>query len=285
MPSVRPNSAPPVEGVGLSFKPDFYEAISELDDSDLWFEVHTENYCAVGGPRKHMLTKIAERFPISLHGVGGSLGNHSHDLAHHLTLVSDLVKHINPALVSEHVAWSVHEQEYFADLLPVRRTEAAIKTLVDNIDRYQTAIGRQILIENPTHYIDLSHEFAEPDFLAEVAKRSGCGLLVDITNLYLSEINCSVSASQFIEKIPAHLVGEIHVAGFEHDPGLQGRLIDSHSQPVPLCVKQLLSKTYEKWGRKPTLLERDANLPAFSHLLNESEQLRCIMQEHNHNVA
>jgi len=276
---------PPVEGVGLSFKPDFFEAINDLSTPDIWFEVHTENYCAVGGPRKQLLTQLSERFPVSFHGVGGSLGNQSHDLTHHLTLVGNLVKQVNPALVSEHVAWSVREQEYFADLLPIRRTEAAITTLVDNIDRYQSAIGRPILIENPTHYVDLSHDVAEPEFLEEVAKRSGCGLLLDITNLYLSEVNCGVGASQFIDQIPAHLVGEIHVAGFERDPGLQGRLIDSHSQPVPSCVKELLGEAYKKWGSKPTLLERDANLPAFSDLLRESEQLQCIMQEHNQDVA
>ena len=129
-------------GVGLSFKADFYEDVVASSDAERWFEVHTENYCAIGGPRKRMLTTIAERFPISLHGVGGSLGNEGGDVTAHLANVSQLVKQVKPAFVSEHVAWSQTEHEYLADLLPVKRTSEALTTLVNNNDRYQNAIGR-----------------------------------------------------------------------------------------------------------------------------------------------
>ncbi len=286
MPSSRSNSVPPrVDGVGLSFKPSFHQAVSELNEPNLWFEVHTENYCAVGGPRRHMLSQLAERFPISLHGVGGSLGNKSHDLGYHLKLVKALVQEINPVLISEHVAWSVRNHEYFADLLPVRRTHEAMNILIDNIDCYQNAVGRPILVENPTHYVELSHDVAEPEFLLEVAKRSGCGLLIDITNLHLSDVNCGISATDFIEQIPPHVVGEIHVAGFDEDPSLHGRLIDSHSQPIPDSVTNLLRNAYEAWGAKPTLIERDANLPEFSELLLEYKQLRAIREEYTHDIA
>ncbi|TDP40300.1 hypothetical protein DEU29_102200 [Idiomarina aquatica] len=272
-------------GIGLSFKADFYDAVMSLEPSAFWFEVHTENYCAVGGPRRRMLAEIAERFAVSLHGVAGSLGNSSHDPHAHLKQVNQLVRQINPALVSEHVAWSMSDHEYFADLLPIKRTQQALQTLVNNIDRYQNAVGRQILIENPTHYVDLLHDCAEPEFMLEVTQRSGCGLLMDLTNLYLSQINCGIDAGQYIRKIPANAVGELHVAGFEPDVGVHGLLIDSHSQPVPDAIKDLLSLAYQQWGDKPTLLERDANLPAFSELQQEAQQLLDIKEDTVHAIA
>ncbi|MCK7458018.1 DUF692 domain-containing protein [Idiomarina aminovorans] len=275
------NLAPaPPRGVGLSFKADFYDAAMKCEEKELWFEVHTENYCSIGGPRKRMLKHLSERFPLSFHGVAGSLGNRSGQQSEHLQNVQKLVGEFEPALVSEHVAWSVYEHEYLADLLPIKRSHEALKILVDNINRYQNAIGRPILVENPTHYVTLEHEQGEPEFLTEVARRSGCGLLIDITNLYLSEVNCGINAANFIQKIPANYVGEIHVAGFEHDKSINNLLIDSHSQAVPEPIKELLKLACQTWGNKPTLLERDANLPAFNQLLAEGLELHRLKQEY-----
>ncbi len=197
----------PVDGVGLSFKADFYDAVMKCEEN-LWFEIHTENYCSVGGPRKRMLKEVAERFPFSFHGVGGSLGSKCGLQTEHLRKVSQLVSELKPALVSEHVAWSIYEHEYLADLLPVKRSQMALEILVDNIEAYQEAVGCAILMENPTHYVPLEHEQSEPDFLDDMASRSGCGLLIDVTNLYFSEVNCGINDVEFIKKIPAGNVGE-----------------------------------------------------------------------------
>lgn len=264
-----------VLGSGISFKPQHLSDLVHYRDGDLWLEVHTENYCGIGGPRKRALAQVADRFPVSLHGVGASLGGADDVSTAHLQAVAKLVSEVQPALISEHLAWSAANNRYFADLLPVRRSHQALKLLSDNIMRYQDAVKQPILIENPTHYVPLLHELSEPEFLCELAHSSGCGLLLDMTNLFLSEQNCGISAQKYLQMIPAHLVGEIHIAGYSFDTTGMG--IDSHDGSITAPVVELLQQAISLFGRRPVLLEWDAKIPDLTTLLLEREQVRELL--------
>ena len=270
-------------GAGLSLKAEHYQDVLSLSQADslapaeheLWFEVHTENYFVAGGPRLDYLRAIGEHYPLSFHGVGASLGSAHMPDASHLQQVKALVEEFQPALVSEHAVWSRTEQTYFADLLPLPRTRSALQQLVDGIDRYQNGIGRQILIENPSNYLDFKSEMDEPEFLVEAAQRAGCGLLIDVNNLYLSSRNTSIDALDYLARIPAELVGEIHIAGHDPDPNFgQQILIDSHAAAVAAPVWQLLEVALQRFGHTPLLIERDANIPPFKELMQEQQQAR-----------
>lgn len=267
-------------GAGINLKPQHYEsALSYVGSNDpsaseLWFEVHTENYFVKGGPRLHYLQAIAENFPLSFHGVAGSLGSFKEKPAKittdHLAQVSRLVKQFNPVLVSEHATWSTSQHAYFSDLLPLPRTQQALNCLCDGINRYQDAIGRTILIENPTNYLDFVSEMDEPDFLMEAATRTGAGLLIDVNNLYLSYRNTRLNPEDYLASLDPSKVGEIHIAGFDADPNFPDTLlIDSHAAPVDQSVWDLLKTALSVLGSKPVLLERDDNIPDFSELMDE----------------
>ena len=256
---------------GVSLKPEhFHEAASYVDKS-VWYEVHPENYFVSGGERLDGLLSVAENNSISLHGVGASLGGKDIPDAAHIARVKTLVEMIDPILVSEHAVWSSHQGNYFAELLPLLRTREASQRLCSGIQAYQEGIGRRILVENPTNYLNFVSEMDEPDFLVEVAKISGCGLLLDINNLYLSSVNCGINAKKYIDCLPADLVGEIHIAGYTPDENNADLLIDSHAEPVSHQVWELLEYALIRLGPKHVLLERDANLPAFSELMTERD--------------
>ncbi len=268
-------------GAGLSLKAEHFQAVLALAHIDplsspnnaLWFEVHTENYFVAGGPRLDYLRAIGEHYPLSFHGVGASLGSAHMPDADHLQQVKALVEEFQPALVSEHAVWSRTEQTYFADLLPLPRTHSALQQLVDGIDRYQNGIGRQILIENPSNYLAFKSEMDEPEFLVEAARRAGCGLLIDVNNLYLSSRNTGIDALDYLARIPAELVGEIHIAGHDPDPNFgQQILIDSHAVAIAAPVWQLLEVALQRFGHTPLLVERDANIPPFTELMQEQQQ-------------
>jgi uncharacterized protein (UPF0276 family) len=259
---------PLTSGIGL--KPAHYEQALACRDAGIWFEVHTENYFIDGGPRMNALHKIREQFPISFHGVGASLGGPALPDAEHLKKVRQLVDQFQPTLVSEHAVWSRLGKEYFAELLPLPRTQEALLRLIDGINCYQEAISRTILIENPTNYLSLKSEMDEADFLVEACQRTGCGLLLDVNNLFLSAHNCGIDAQAYIRTLPKGLVGEIHIAGYDQDEKYGDQLlIDSHATPVSHSVWQLLALTLETLGPKPVLLERDANIPSFDALREE----------------
>ena len=275
-------------GAGINLKPQHYEealalaGASEGVDTGLWFEVHTENYFVQGGPRLRYLEAIAENFPLSFHGVAGSLGSFNEKPANittnHLAQVASLVKRFNPILVSEHATWSTSQHAYFSDLLPLPRTQQALNCLCDGIDRYQEAIGRPILIENPTNYLDFVSEMDEADFLMEAANRTGAGLLVDVNNLYLSYRNTALNPQQYLDALDPSKVGEIHIAGFDADPNFpDDLLIDSHAAPVDEAVWSLLETALTTLGPKPVLLERDDNVPEFSELMNERNRAYSIL--------
>ena len=273
-------------GAGLSLKPDHLDDILALPvqksspNNTLWFEVHTENYFVAGGPRLNYLRAIRENYNLSFHGVGGSLGSDHKTISEHTKRVKVLIDEFQPALVSEHAVWSKSDGKYFADLLPLPRTQDALESLINGIDCYQSGIGRSILIENPSNYLDFISDMDEPQFLVEAANRSGCGLIIDINNLYISSKNTGIDALNYLKQIPAKLVGEIHIAGHDPDPTLgESLLIDSHGAAVALPVWKLLEQALALFGPVPVLVERDANIPSFQELMSERQMAQSYLDK------
>ena len=252
---------------GIGFKAEHYTEALASPAAGLWLEVHAENYMVAGGPRLAMLETLCRERPLSLHGVGMSLAGAAEPDTEHLAALKRLVDRFEPALVSEHLAWSRLDGRCFPDLLPVPRTNEVLTRCAANIGRAQDALGRQILIENPTHYLNLSeHSWSETSFLAELARRSGCGLLIDVNNVAVGAHNVGFDALAWLDAIPADRVGEIHLAG--HSLDAEGSLlIDSHDQPISERVWDLYRAFISRIGPRPTLIERDGNVPAFAELM------------------
>jgi uncharacterized protein (UPF0276 family) len=265
----------PAAGVG--FKAEHFAEALAAPAADLWFEVHAENYMVAGGPRLAMLEAVRNERPLSLHGVGMSLAGAADPDPDHLAALKRLVDRFEPELVSEHLAWSRLDGRCFPDLLPVPRTNEVLKRLAGNIGRVQDALGREILIENPTHYLALrDHQWSETSFLAELARRSGCRLLIDVNNVAVGAHNLGFNAAAWLDDIPTKLVGEIHLAGHTLD-GEGTLLIDSHDAPVSDVVWQLYEGFVARVGATPTLIERDGNLPPFAALMAERERAQSIL--------
>lgn len=266
----------PAAGVG--FKAEHFAEALAAPAADLWFEVHAENYMVAGGPRLAMLETIRRERPLSLHGVGMSLGGVAAPDADHLGALKHLVDRFEPALVSEHLAWSRLDGRCFPDLLPVPRTNEALTRLAANIARVQDALGREIMIENPTHYLALrDHQWSETSFLLELARRTGCMLLIDVNNVAVGAYNLGFDPAAWLEGIPAKLVGEVHLAGHSLD-GEGTLLIDSHDAPVSADVWRLYEGFISRIGGVPTLIERDGNLPPFAELLAERSRAQDILR-------
>lgn len=265
-------------GVGL--KPTYYEQALACPAEGMWFEAHPENYFVEGGPRIAWLEAIRSRHPISLHGVALSLAADCMPDPTHLKRLAALVKRIDPILVSEHLAWSAWRGIYHPDLLPFPRTTHALQRIVDNIQCTQEALGRRIALENPAHYVRIDgHAWEETDFLREIARRSGCGLLLDVNNVYVAARNLGFQAAAYIDRFPGDLVAEIHLAGHSEDPNLgTALLVDSHDMPVTDDVWALYERLVARIGPRPTLIERDGNLPAFEQLLEERNRADCILR-------
>lgn len=263
---------------GLGLKPSHYdqaEACPAVGDQEgLWFEVHPENYMVEGGPRLAWLERIRARRPLSLHGVGLSLAGDERPDREHLARFRSLIDRFEPFVVSEHLAWSRRSGVYHPDLLPVPRSREMLGLLCDHIDEAQAALGRRLLIENPAAYLDLAgHAWSEVGFLVEIARRTGCGLLVDVNNVHVSTVNLGGSAEAWLDAVPGDLVGEIHVAGHRPDPDLgDALLIDSHDMPVAEAVWRLHRRLVDRIGPRPTLVERDGDVPDFSVLLTEQSR-------------
>jgi hypothetical protein len=264
---------------GIGFKPEHFEEAAASPAAGLWFEVHAENYMVGGGPRLAMLEALRERRPLSLHGVGMSLGGADEVDREHLTRLKRLVDRFEPFLVSEHLAWSRVDDVCLPDLLPFPRTREALSCVVRNIDRAQTALGRKILIENPSHYIPLQgHEWDEPNFLSEMIQRTGCGLLLDVNNVHVSANNLDYCPYAYLDALPVGAIGEIHIAGHRPDP-LHGAalLIDSHDAPVGEPVWALFEHVLARRSDVPVLLERDGALPPFADLMAERNRAASIL--------
>lgn len=254
---------------GIGFKPEhFHEAVAS-PAAGLWFEVHAENYMVAGGPRLAMLELLRRDRPLSLHGVGMSLAGAADPDSEHLAALRRLVDRFEPALVSEHLAWSRLDGRCFPDLLPVPRTNEVLACCAANIGLVQDALGRQILIENPTHYLTLrDHSWSETSFLAELARRSGCGLLIDVNNVAVGAHNVGFDPKSWLDAVPEDYIGEIHLAG--HVLDAEGTLlIDSHDAPISEDVWALYEALIARVGPRPTLIERDGKVPPFPELMRE----------------
>ena len=260
--------------VGLGLKPEHFDAALEARVDGLWFEVHPENYLVAGGPRLGWLDRIRASHPLSLHGVSLSLAGDGPPDAGHLRRLAGLTRRIEPALISEHLAWSTWNGRYFPDLLPFARTTGALERITVNVARTQDALGTVIAIENPSHYLRFEdHEWDEIEFLVELARRTGCTLLLDINNVFVSARNLGYCATQWIDRFPPALVSEIHLAGHATDPAMgEALLIDSHDAPVAPAVWDLYRRFIERAGARPTLIERDGNVPSFDALMAERAQ-------------
>jgi uncharacterized protein (UPF0276 family) len=269
-----------VLSAGLSLKPPYFDAALACPAEGLWFEVHPENYMVAGGPRLAWLEAIRSKHAISLHGVALSLAADAEPDPAHLARLAALVRRIEPALVSEHLAWSAWRGAYHPDLLPFPRTGEALARVADNVSRAQDALQRRIAIENPSHYLDIDgHERDEIDFLAELARRTGCGLLLDVNNVYVGARNLGYCAEAYLDAFPAGAVMEIHLAGHTADPNLGGALlVDSHDAAVSPEVWTLYQRLIQRIGPRPTLIERDDNLPEFAALLSERGRADAVLR-------
>ena len=272
-----PPPLPARAGVGL--KPEHYRAVLDSAIDGLWLEVHPENYMVAGGPRLAWLDALRGQHSLSFHGVGASLGGPDPLDGDHLHALKQLIDRFEPASVSEHVAWCAAGGRYFADLFPLPRTDEALCHLINRIDAFQTALGRTILIENPSVYLPLKSEMDEPDFLVELCRRTGCGLLLDVNNVYVSAINTGFDAATYMDAIPGTYVGEVHLAGHEADARRgDALLIDTHGAPVAEAVWRLYHRLIDRIGSRPTLIERDANIPCFGDLIAERDRADALLQ-------
>jgi uncharacterized protein len=242
-----------------------------------WFEVHAENYMG-GGPALSRLGEIRRDYPLSLHGVGLSLGTAEGLDREHLRRLKVLVDRTEPMLVSEHLAWSVSGGVYLADLLPLPLTAEALAVVADNVAMAQDVLRRRLLVENPSSYLRFRHgTMSEPDFLAELVRRTGCGLLCDVNNIHVTCANLGADADAYLDALPATAVGEIHLAG--HSAVLRsGRtlLIDDHAAPVSPEVWRLYRRALRRFGRVPSLVEWDKALPPLCGLLDEARAAERI---------
>ena len=264
---------------GLGLKPQHFEDAHACGAPGLWYEVHAENYMVDGGPRIAWLERIRAAHPVSLHGVALSLAADAPPDPAHLDGLARLVDRIEPALVSEHLAWSTWRGAYRPDLLPVPRTRAVLQRVVDNIGRVQQRLKRHIALENPSHYLVFdAHDYGEVEFLVEVARRSGCALLLDVNNVHVSASNLRYPAATLIDAVPAELVAEVHLAGHGEDP-VHGAalLIDTHDAPVAPAVWSLYERLIGRIGARPTLIERDEDIPPFAELLRERDHAHALL--------
>ncbi|MGB7286367.1 MAG: DUF692 domain-containing protein [Salaquimonas sp.] len=238
-----------------------------------FFEVHAENYMGAGGLPHAQLRVIRENYPISVHGVGMSIGNSGRLNQSHLARFKAVIEIYEPAMVSEHLAWSTHDDVFYNDLLPVPYTDETLAKVVEHIDQVQNFIGRQILIENPSTYVTFEEStWMEFEFMETLAKRSGCGLLFDVNNVYISATNHNYSPKDYIDAYPLHLVREIHLAGHAHDTDDEGSplLIDAHDREICDDVWDLYRHTLSKTGPLPSLVEWDNDVPDWSILAAEA---------------
>lgn len=279
MTSAHPALSPaPEMGAGLGLKPQHYRRVLESRATGLWAEVHPENYMTDGGPRHAWLEAIRRDHPVSLHGVALSLGGAERPDKGHLKKLRALADRYQPVMMSEHLAWCAHDGTYFGDLLPTPYTQGQLERFCAHVDETQEALGRQILVENPSIYLPLKSEMTEQDFLAEAVERTGCGLLLDVNNVFVTSWNLDQNPYEYIDRVPGEAVGEIHLAGHEEDENLGDQLlIDTHGAPVRNEVWALYEYTIKKIGAKPTLIERDSNLPAFDEVMAERARAQAVL--------
>ena len=267
----RPDDPPRSCAAGIGLRHSHYRDFSTNRPTAGWLEVHSENYFSGGLPRRQ-LTRLRADYPVSLHGVGLSLGSATGLDADHIQALKHLVDEVEPFLVSDHASWSASGNAHLPDLLPLPYTEETVERLVENVDRVQTALGRQLLVENPSSYLSFTHsEMAEYEFMNEVAARSGCGLLLDVNNVFVQAYNHGLDAGAYLAAIDGSRVQEIHLAGHtQQKAGSGDLLVDTHNRPVRDEVWALYEQVLERLGPVPTLIEWDSELPPLEELLGEA---------------
>lgn len=278
----RPEGLPARGGVGL--KPLHFQEVLETRPDIGFFEVHAENFMVDGGPFHHYLGRIRKHYPLSLHGVGLSIGAEGPLDEAHLDRIANLIVRYEPESFSEHLAWSTHGGIFLNDLLPMPYDEATLARVCAHIDRIQTRLKRRMLLENPSTYLEFSvSTMSESRFLREVVRRTGCGLLLDVNNAYVSCVNHGRDAMAFIDDLPLDAVGEIHLAGFAVDEDAAGAplLIDHHGSPVDEAVWRLYAGVIERIGATPTLIEWDNDVPPLSTLLAQARRAQDLMAGHD----
>jgi len=272
-----PKPIPATAGIGL--KAEHIVEVLDTRSAIGWFEVHAENYMPGTGPAITDLERVREHYPVSVHGVGMSLGGREPLDTDHLDRLKTVVDRIEPGLVSEHLAWCREGGVYLNDLLPVPYHSGSLQTVIDHVDQMQEHLGRHILIENPSLYVAYKgSDIAEPDFLAEIAKRTGCGLLLDINNVAVSAANLGFDARDYLDAFDLTAVAEIHIAGHAVR-SFEGRTvcIDDHGSPVSITVWNLTGQTLAQTGPLPVLIERDNDIPPLSDLLSEARTADALM--------
>ncbi len=272
---------------GIGLRADHYREVLETSPEVGWFEVHSENYFGAGGLPLHYLEQVRAEYPISLHGVGLSLGSADPLNLEHLRRLKNLVDRLAPGLVSEHLCWSSIGGRYLNDLVPLPYTEEALGHVAARVSGVQEILGRRILIENISSYLEFStSSIPEWEFLREVAQRSGCGILLDVNNIYVSARNHGFDPRRFVRSIPGGLVEEIHLAGFTVNRFEGGELrIDTHDHPVAEEVWRLYVLAIERFGPKPALIEWDTDLPPLEVLLAEADKAESILEMHHARAA
>jgi uncharacterized protein len=275
---------PPRAGVGL--KPEHYRDILN-DAPDIgWFEIHAENYMGEGGAPHAYLTAVRERYPLSLHGVGLSIGGAGPLDKDHLARLAALAARYEPALFSEHLAWSSHDTVYLNDLLPLPYTEETLQRVSSHIDELQEALRRPMLLENPSTYVAFAEtSMSEVEFLREIVRRTGCGLLLDVNNVFVQATNHGFDAAAYLDSFPAEHVGEIHLGGHAEDEDDDGSalLIDDHGREVADPVWGLYAQALARTGPKPTLIEWDNDVPAWPELFAEAQRADAVIAQRRSN--
>lgn len=262
---------------GIGLRAPHYREVVETSPDIGWLEVHSENFFGAGGQPLYYLEQARARYPLSLHGVGLSLGSTGELNLEHLSKLKMLVDRFEPALVSEHLCWSSAGGRYLNDLLPLPYTEEALAMVSRNIREAQDFLGRRLLIENVSSYLQFSHStIPEWEFVSQVAALSGCGILLDVNNIYVSAVNHGFDALRYLEYIPPEAVGEMHLAGFDSNGDC---LIDTHGSPVSDEVWALYRRAVQRFGRVPTLIEWDTDIPPLSVLLAEARKVDTILEE------
>lgn len=277
---------PPRAGVGL--KPEHYRDILGTAPDIGWFEIHAENYMGEGGPPHHYLGTLRELYPLSLHGVGLSIGGSGALDAEHLLRLKALIGRYQPSLFSEHLAWSSHDNVYLNDLLPLPYTEETLARVCDHIGEVQDALGKQMLLENPSTYLAFAEtEMSEVEFLREVVRRTGCGLLLDVNNVFVQAVNHCFDPAAYIDAFPVEHVGEIHLGGHAADSDDDGSvlLIDDHGREVADPVWTLYARALARAGPTPTLIEWDNDVPGWEVLFAEAKRADQFIADRRTNAV
>ena len=276
----RPSLSELPAAPGVGYKNRHFREILESPGDVAWLEIHAENYMGSGGRPRAQILKLREQFPFSCHGVGLSIGGEEDLDTEHLARLKALVAWMEPESFSEHLAWSTHEGNYFNDLLPLPYTEDTLSRVCMHVEQTQEWVGRRMLLENPSNYFEFEEStIDEIDFLTEIATRTGCGLLLDVNNVFVSSINRRTDPIDYLDRFPMHLVGEIHLGGHaeDDDPDGDTLLIDDHASEVSDPVWDLYAHAMNRSGPLPTLVEWDNDVPDWSTLSAEASRAAAIL--------